>query len=173
MTHTFEQGCGGHGDYVDDTPSEATPTTGCPAGKDTCPAPGDDPIHNYMDYSYDSCYTQFTAGQADRGQQQYLHWRVQHGEEARARLSPHAHARGVGRGSAVTGGDPQYKRVVPPTPRLSREQGAAAKIMTIVPALTARLTRASVRVPRRSWVSALAASLVEKRSRSFLPARTE
>jgi hypothetical protein len=79
LAHTFEQGCIGHGDYVDDTPAEATPTSGCPAGKDTCTAPGFDPIHNYMDYSYDSCYDRFTAGQAARMQTQWLHWRVKHG----------------------------------------------------------------------------------------------
>jgi hypothetical protein len=79
LPHTFEQGCQGHGDYVDDTPAMATPTSGCPLGKDTCPEPGLDPIHNYMDYSYDTCYTQFTRGQATRMQQQYLHWRVKHG----------------------------------------------------------------------------------------------
>ena len=49
----------------------------------------------------------------------------------------------------------------------------AVTLTALVPALTARLTRTSVRVPRRSSICALAASLVEKRSRSFLPARTE
>jgi hypothetical protein len=67
LPHTFEQGCEGHGDYVDDTPAMATPTSGCPLGKDTCPEPGLDPIHNYMDYSYDTCYTQFTSGRPREG----------------------------------------------------------------------------------------------------------
>jgi hypothetical protein len=79
LAHTFEGGCIGKGDEVADTPAEATPTSGCPVGKDTCPAPGDDPIHNYMDYSYDSCYTEFTPGQGTRAQEQYLFWRVKHG----------------------------------------------------------------------------------------------
>jgi hypothetical protein len=29
-----------------------------------------------MDYSYDSCYIQFTQGQADRAQKQFAHWRL-------------------------------------------------------------------------------------------------
>ena len=79
LAHTFEFGCNGHGDYVADTPEMSIPTTGCPEGKDTCSTPGLDPIHNFMDYSYDSCYTELTAGQAERGKQQYLFWRLKKG----------------------------------------------------------------------------------------------
>jgi hypothetical protein len=76
LEHTFYRGCNGRGDYVDDTPYEATPTSGCPEGKDTCPLPGTDPIHNYMDYSYDECYTEFTAGQAARMQDAWITFRA-------------------------------------------------------------------------------------------------
>ena len=76
LEHTFFHGCNGQGDFVDDTPYEGTPTNGCPAGKDTCPAPGLDPIHNYMDYSYDTCYTEFTAGQTARMQAAWNFWRA-------------------------------------------------------------------------------------------------
>ncbi|KAH6909613.1 metalloprotease [Coprinopsis sp. MPI-PUGE-AT-0042] len=52
--------------YVDDTPAEAKPSSGCPKLKDTCPGGGPDPIHNFMDYSDDSCLTEFTPGQVER-----------------------------------------------------------------------------------------------------------
>jgi hypothetical protein len=76
LEHTFWGGCNAHGDYVDDTPAMKVPTSGCPIGKDTCPQPGLDPIHNFMDYSYDSCYFEFTKGQNLRMQDHFLFFRA-------------------------------------------------------------------------------------------------
>jgi hypothetical protein len=76
LAHTFDTGCSEHGDLVADTPPERTPTSGCPIGKDTCTDPGVDPIRNYMDYSWDSCYTEFTAGQTSRMQDAFLFFRA-------------------------------------------------------------------------------------------------
>jgi hypothetical protein len=79
LLHTFQGGCNDKGDYVADTPDERYPASGCPVGLDTCPAPGTDPVRNYMDYSFDSCYDQFTAGQADRMQDFYSYFRADGG----------------------------------------------------------------------------------------------
>lgn len=75
LYHTFQGGCADPNDEVADTPAQAGPTSGCPEGADTCDLPGLDPIHNFMDYSYDDCYTAFTPGQTTRAQSMWLAYR--------------------------------------------------------------------------------------------------
>lgn len=67
LAHTFQNGCEEPGDYVRDTPYEAGPQFYCEK-RDSCPQPGMDPIHNFMDYTPDACMNHFTDGQAKRAQ---------------------------------------------------------------------------------------------------------
>jgi len=64
VEHTFANGCS-PGDLIPDTPAEAYPNFGCNPEemRDTCPEPGLDPIHNFMDYSFDVCMYEWTQGQ--------------------------------------------------------------------------------------------------------------
>jgi len=67
LYHTFEGGCSGNGDYVDDTPSEREASYGCPKeAPSSCPGGKPDPITNFMNYSDDACMTEFSKGQITR-----------------------------------------------------------------------------------------------------------
>lgn len=61
LAHTFEGGCDGKNDEVDDTPSTLQ-SAGCEDGTQSCghTVNGD----NYMDYT--ACYSMFTQGQVER-----------------------------------------------------------------------------------------------------------
>jgi hypothetical protein len=77
LFHTFEGGCEDPGDLVPDTAAEGEPSFYCQTTRDTCAtSPGLDPVHNFMDYSLDTCMYMFTAGQVRRMDVAFEKWRL-------------------------------------------------------------------------------------------------
>jgi hypothetical protein len=77
LFHTFQGGCFGNGDFVDDTPAQQAPTFGCPIPQDSCSNnPGLDPVNNFMDYSDDACLTEFSQGQILRMNASFTTYRI-------------------------------------------------------------------------------------------------
>lgn len=84
LDHVFVgKNCDCIGDSVDDTPTQAAPNRGCPIGQKNTTCEGysrrETNIHNYMDYTQDSCMDEFTPGQVERMRFAYESYRARIG----------------------------------------------------------------------------------------------
>ncbi|CAK9023566.1 Extracellular metalloprotease VDBG_01143, partial [Durusdinium trenchii] len=69
LFHTFQNGCFGQGDQVNDTPAHSSPNYGCPdptQPNGACVQGELAPVENFMNYTDDICMIEFTLGQSDR-----------------------------------------------------------------------------------------------------------
>ncbi|CEM26450.1 unnamed protein product [Vitrella brassicaformis CCMP3155] len=72
LLHTFQNGCSGEGDEIDDTPAHRFPNWGKPdptAANGACMAGERAPVKNYMNYTDDAWMDNFTPGQVARMQE--------------------------------------------------------------------------------------------------------
>jgi hypothetical protein len=78
LFHVFQGGCkGNNGDFVEDTPPQKMTYGGCEVGRDTCgKQKGKDSVKNFMSYSDDPCYAEFTRGQIRRMQKMWSEYRA-------------------------------------------------------------------------------------------------
>jgi hypothetical protein len=79
LAHTFDGACSPTNDGVADTPAERSPDFYCTAGRNSCKDGNGlielDPINNFMDYSDDLCLFEFTVGQSERMNIQWMLYR--------------------------------------------------------------------------------------------------
>lgn len=89
LYHTFDNGCGNNaspynsGDLIADTVPETEAHYHCVASNTACAgATGPNPIHNYMEYTNDTCMWEFSPEQINRMRCSIVHYRAELFNEA-------------------------------------------------------------------------------------------